>query len=505
MEKMNITEKKSNKKTFSKDPVHNTSDFQVENMKHKIESVKKKKKKMYNYKNIEQLKNIHDDVAVDSSNNTVVEGLPTNPIAQFKDDDFEGGEDGIYEPENPPSSPEAPKSDKKSEDKSVKETINDFFSNPDKFGDNVVDALIRGFSVENVQEKDKEIVKNYVYSFFSILLAFYLTINLCVTMFLRVDGKRLGIVEFDPYDKTFDTSQFAPGYPIIYRYTEQYLRKMKDEKQHLGKEAIPEFEIPYFLLSGPLFLADSFGRFVETAPDKLTNYFNTNLLCIMVFVFMFFMSRNAVEMMRQTFDSALSGDFSNPLIFMPLMGIIWVYAMSFSTIPQSRIDLLKDNTYFLIAWGITALVQFVLFLFLGPIIGALLFVIIFMFLSTISMWFYAEWNISKAFTMVRELHKMIVLEMMEYEMPANNNCRKTGFFSDILFYLNRMVHFTYNNLHYLSFIILLGVACADYYANMQSEKLKNMLIPFTIALIIGLTTLMENPFAYIFRTADSLY
>ena len=116
MEKMNITEKKSNKKTFSKDPVHNTSDFQVENMKHKIESVKKKKKKMYNYKNIEQLKNIHDDVAVDSSNNTVVEGLPTNPIAQFKDDDFEGGEDGIYEPENPPSSPEAPKSDKKSED-----------------------------------------------------------------------------------------------------------------------------------------------------------------------------------------------------------------------------------------------------------------------------------------------------------------------------------------------------------------------------------------------------
>ena len=161
---------------------------------------------------------------------------------------------------------------------------------------------------------------------------------------------------------------------------------MKDETT-LSKEAIPEFEIPYFLLSGPLFLADSFGRFVETAPDLLTNYFNTNLLCIMVFVFMFFMSRHAVEMMRQTFDSALSGDFSNPLIFIPLIGIIWVFAMSFSTIPQSRIDLLKDNTYFLIAWGITALVQFVLFLFLGPIIGALLFVIIFMFLSTISMWF----------------------------------------------------------------------------------------------------------------------
>ena len=44
MEKINTTEKKSNKKTFSKEPVHNTSEFQVENMKHKIQSVKKKKK-----------------------------------------------------------------------------------------------------------------------------------------------------------------------------------------------------------------------------------------------------------------------------------------------------------------------------------------------------------------------------------------------------------------------------------------------------------------------------
>ena len=152
MEKMNNTEKKS-KKTFSKDPVHNTSEFQVENMKHKIKSVKKKKKKMYNYKNIEELENIHDN-DVDSSNDKIIEGMPpTNPIAQFTDDDFEGGEDDIYEPDNSPSS-EAPKSDKKgTEEKSTKETINDFFSNPDKFGDNVVEALIRGFSVENVPEK----------------------------------------------------------------------------------------------------------------------------------------------------------------------------------------------------------------------------------------------------------------------------------------------------------------------------------------------------------------
>ena len=142
---------------------------------------------------------------------------------------------------------------------------------------------------------------------------------------------------------------------------------------------------------------------------------------------------------------------------------------------------------------------------MGPLIGAFLFLIVFLFLSTISIWFYADWNVSNAIKLVKELYKMVTLEMMEYEIPSDNNCRKTGFFSDLMFYLNRMAHFTYNNLHYLAFIVLFSVACVDYYANLKSERLKNMIIPFTFALIIGLSTLMENPFAYIFRTADSLY
>ena len=108
---MNNTEKKSNKKTFSKEPVHNTSEFQIENMKHKIRTVKKKKKKMYNFKNIEEFASVHDDVIVDASNNNVIEGLPTNPIAKFSDDDFEGGKDDIYEPATPPPKPELPEED----------------------------------------------------------------------------------------------------------------------------------------------------------------------------------------------------------------------------------------------------------------------------------------------------------------------------------------------------------------------------------------------------------
>jgi len=506
MEKMNNTEKKSNKKTFSKQPTHNTSEFQIENMKHKIQSVKKKKKKMYNYKNIEQLKNIHDDVVVDTSNDTVIEGLPTNPIAKFKDDDFEGGKDDIYEPETPPPQSEMPEDDKDEEKgKSPKEKIGEFFVSIDKFGDKIVETIIHAFSVEKVSEKDKNIVKEYVYSFFAILIAFYLTANVCITMFLRIDGKRLGIVEFDPYDKNFDTSDFASGYPIMYRYTEQYLRKMKDEKPELGKEAVPELEIPYYFLSGPLFLADTFGNFVENAPNMLTKYFNVNVLCLVTFLFMFFMARHGVDMTRQTFDSSMKGDFSNPLVYIPLIGILWIFAMSFSSITDSRRELLTQNTYFLVAWGIAAILQLIMFIFLGPMIGAVIFLGIFLILSMVSMWFYAEWNIGKAFKLIQELHKMITTEMMEYEMPANNNCRKTGFFSDIKFYLNRMAHFSYKNLHYLSFIILFGIACADYYANMKSERLKNMLIPFTFALMIGLSTLMENPFAYIFQTAESLY
>ena len=506
MEKINNTEKKSNKKTFSKEPVRNTSEFQVENMKHKIQSVKKKKKKMYNYKNIEQLKNIHDDVATDPSNEPVIEGLPTNPIAQFKDEDFEGGEDDIYEPATPPPKQEVPEKDKDEGDgKSTKEKIGDFFLSIDAFGDKVVETLIRAFSVEKVYESDKKIMKEYVYSFFAILVALYLTTNLCVTMFLRIDGKRLGIVEYDPYDKNFDTSNFAPGYPVFYRYTEQYIRKMKSEAPEIQKDAVPEWEIPHYFLAGPLFLADSFGSFVESAPKYLTDLFNVNALYLMIFMFAFFMSRHGVGIMQSIVGSTMSGDFNNPLMYIPLIGIIWVFAMSFSTISESRIELLKTNTYFLIAWGIMTVLQFIFFIFLGPIIGAMIFMILFIILSTVSIWFFADFNVGKAFQLVKELNKMVTQEMTEYEMPEKSNCRKTGIFSDMIFYLNRMAHFSYKNLHYLAFIILFGVACSDYYANMKSERLKNMIIPFTFALMIGLSTLMENPFAYIFQTAESIY
>lgn len=503
---MNNTEKKSNKKTFSKEPVHNTSEFQIENMKHKIRTVKKKKKKMYNFKNIEEFASVHDDVIVDASNNKVIEGLPTNPIAKFSDDDFEGGKDDIYEPATPPPKPELPEEDEdEAKGKSPKERIGEFFVSIDAFGDKIVETIIKAFSIEKVYEKDKKIVKEYVFSFFAILVAFYLTTNLCVTMFLRIDGKRLGIAEYDPYDKNFDTSNFAPGYPVFYRLTEQFIRKMKNPAPEIQKDAVPEYEIPHYFLSGPLFLADMFGSFVESAPKYLTDLFNVNALYLMIFGFMFFMSRHGVAMMQGIVQSTMSSDFSNPLVYIPLIGIIWVFAMSFSTISESRIELLKTNTYFLIAWGIMTILQFILFIFVGPLIGAIMFLIIFLLLTTVSMWFYAEFNVSKVFQLAKELNKMVTDEMRDYEMPSNSNCRKTGFFSDVLFYMNRMAHFSYKNLHYLSFIILFGVACADYYSNMKSERLKNMLIPFTFALMIGLSTLMENPFAYIFQTAESIY
>ena len=505
MEKINTTEKKSNKKTFSKEPVHNTSEFQVENMKHKIQSVKKKKK-LYNYKNIEQLKNIHDDVTTDPSSEPIIEGLPTNPIAKFKEDDFEGGKDDIYERETPPPKQETPDEDKdESDGKSTKEKIGDFFLSIDAFGDKVVETLIRSFSVEKVYENDKKIVKEYVYSFFAIFAALYLTTNLCITMFLRIDGKRLGIAEYDPYDKNFDTSNFATGYPVFYRYTEEYIRKMKEPAPEIQKGQEPQWNIPHFLLAGPLFLADSFGSFVESAPKYLTDLFNVNALYLMIFMFAFFMARHGVAIMQSIVGSTMKGDFENPYVYIPLIGILWVFAMSFSSMSESRIELLKSNTYFLIAWGIMTILQLIMFIFLGPLVGVMLFAILFLILSTVSMWFYADWNISKAFQLVNELNKMVTQEMRDYEMPEKSNCRKTGFFSDIAFYINRMAHFSYNNLHYLSFIVLFGVACSDYYANMKSERLKNMLIPFTFALMIGLSTLMDNPFAYIFQTAESLY
>ena len=81
-------------KTFSKS--QDISDFQTENMKHKIRTVHKKKKRK-NYKNIELFENIHESAA-DANDNSekVVEGLAVLPIATVDESDWTES-DNIYE------------------------------------------------------------------------------------------------------------------------------------------------------------------------------------------------------------------------------------------------------------------------------------------------------------------------------------------------------------------------------------------------------------------------
>ena len=80
-------------RTFSKSP--DTSNFQTENMKHKIRAVHKKKKHK-NYKNIELLENIHETAVEPEEKKPVVEGLAVLPIATFDENDWTES-DNIYE------------------------------------------------------------------------------------------------------------------------------------------------------------------------------------------------------------------------------------------------------------------------------------------------------------------------------------------------------------------------------------------------------------------------
>uniref|UniRef100_A0A6C0AS18 Uncharacterized protein n=1 Tax=viral metagenome TaxID=1070528 RepID=A0A6C0AS18_9ZZZZ len=76
------------------------SQFQPEIVIQKMKKIKKtKKKKIPNYKNIETLQNIYDEpIDTDDNGNPVIrEGLSQNGIADFKDSDYVGGNDHIYE------------------------------------------------------------------------------------------------------------------------------------------------------------------------------------------------------------------------------------------------------------------------------------------------------------------------------------------------------------------------------------------------------------------------
>ena len=87
-----ISENKTNG-TFSKS--QDTSDFQTENMKHKIRTVHKKKKRK-NYKNIELFENIHEPIGAIDAPENIIEGFDILPIAKFDENDWTEG-DNIYE------------------------------------------------------------------------------------------------------------------------------------------------------------------------------------------------------------------------------------------------------------------------------------------------------------------------------------------------------------------------------------------------------------------------
>jgi hypothetical protein len=86
----------------TKESIKDSRQFEPEIVIQKMKKIKKtKKNKLLNYKNIETLTNIYDEsstVEKESSTKPVIrEGLSSDGIAHFNDDDYVGGKDNIYE------------------------------------------------------------------------------------------------------------------------------------------------------------------------------------------------------------------------------------------------------------------------------------------------------------------------------------------------------------------------------------------------------------------------
>ena len=141
--------------TFSKS--HDTSDFQTENMKHKIRAVHKKKKRK-NYKNIELFENIHESTDATDRTDNVVEGLAVLPIATFDESDWTEG-DNIYE---------GGQTAKPTKKFSATDTVNYIFDQIDLGVTKIAKAIVHISTLPGIAKNDTDakhdtrIVKKYV-------------------------------------------------------------------------------------------------------------------------------------------------------------------------------------------------------------------------------------------------------------------------------------------------------------------------------------------------------
>jgi len=438
-------------KTFSKSP--DTSNFQTENMKHKIRAVHKNKKRK-NFKNIETLENINEPIVATDKSEKIIEGLDVLPIAKFDESDWTEG-DNIYEG----GRPAAP-----TKKFSATETVNYIFDQIDLGITKIAKAIVHISTLPGIAknttdaENDTQVVRKYVVWGIALAIATISVYNWAFLMLYRVGGERVPL-----FDISRERLQAAGYTNRIYALIEFFL-----DIPIIFPEKIQEY-------------------FVKTWPDFIISYTHVAGFFALLFTLLTRFFYTASMSIRTMLIDILSVNMSNKILSLMYASTFLLYVLSFFDIKPistaiSLVTLVAGFPASLIRPVLSNIIKlFFLVMFAVPIASSMcfLYLFIFSFFSIILLGQDGIFGVSKTIEKIKQYVKAKRLPIKD-----DTICDPLTTFDRIINTLYRFLNFISVNIINVGYIVMLVYGIIDYVKHIKNPPLKVLLMIINIMAIV---------------------
>ena len=437
--------------TFSKS--QDTSDFQTENMKHKIRAVHKKKKNK-NYKNIELLENIHESAVAPEEKKPVVEGLAVLPIATFDENDWTEG-DNIYE---------GGRSTAPAKKFSGADAVNYLFDQIDSGINKIAKGVVYFSTLPNIAknatdaEHDTRIVKKYVIWGIALIFATISVYNWAFLMVYKTRGERVEL---------FDIS-----------------RERLNNASYDGKI----YALLNYLLDIPTFFPEKIQEyFVNVLPDFMINYTHVSGFFALLFIMLTRFFYTASSSIRTMLLDIVNVNMSNKILSLMYAMTFLIYVLSFFEFQPistaiSVVSLVAGFPASLIRPVLSSIFKiFFLLMFAVPIASSMSFLYLFTF-----SFFAIRLLGDEGFWSTGETIKKVAQYIKSNRLPIKEDtiCKPLTIYDRIINVLHKVFNVLSVNIINIGYITMLVAGTVDYMKHLKNVPLKITLIVINIMAIV---------------------
>ena len=363
----NQKKKKNTKKEFSDSINIDDHTFQTMHMENKLKKIKRRTKVKNNFKNIETfetLQNTFENDIIEKKNKNEKDNVESfNNIVEGLDIDIEDTENrDTYEGHDDVEAPESKPFDWKT---ALANAINTVYDKTQKginiLADKSTDALSKG----NANEKDREIVANFISTLLAAFASIPISYNWYFLMFYLQDATDIKIPHLSVEDLKAELN-------VDPSTTD--LKELKN-KWYLGPLSL----FLWFFEFALIFPANLDYVLTVLLPPIMHKFMNGKIKYILTYFTVFTIAKTMITYMKDFFISLINEDSNNPIINVMFAIVFLMFFVSFfRSLLEPTVRQSYENAWFVLLPIL--FIRFIVVIILSvPIAGALCFLYLFLY------------------------------------------------------------------------------------------------------------------------------